>query len=77
MIALISAAYAFPMTICFDAVVDYDDVGLGSTEDYFQANTDRPLRGLRVQYKPTAAAFYSAPFARTTRLDQPTTVSPS
>ena len=45
---LLGVARAVNVTVCFEAEINFIDVGIGQ-EDYFQTNIPRPLRGVRFQ----------------------------
>lgn len=53
-------AVAAPRTICLEAEIAFDDVDVGGTEDYFQTNTNRPLRGGVLMYKTSTSVVYFA-----------------
>jgi len=59
---LLGVAHAVNMTVCFEADIDFVDVGIGQ-EDYFQTNTARPLRGVRFDYGVVGGGFSALQWA--------------
>ena len=59
---LLGVARAVNVTVCFEAEINFIDVGIGQ-EDYFQTNSPRPLRGVRFQYGVVGGALSPLLFA--------------